>query len=148
MIIFEGKLSGQALKKCNMKLQKEIILTFSIIGVIIILIWFLIFGLDETILTPVIAWVCIFAISLIVYKKINVKSFKITIDSDEGTVIYQDKNDELFSMIKDIDTVYDYGDYYHIFEAGDMFLCQKKLLVQGSIEEFEKIFDGKIICKH
>lgn len=46
--------------------------------------------------------------------------------------------------------VIDYGDcYYLVFSlVGDpsgSWVCEKDLLVQGTIEEFERIFAGKIV---
>ena len=58
------------------------------------------------------------------------------------------KEKELFVMIESIHNVYDFGEYYHLWEAGDMFLCQKNLLTKGSLEEIEKIFEGKITRKY
>ena len=53
--------------------------------------------------------------------------------------------------VRDVRKVIDYGDFYSIrvyqqFEHG-LFLCQKDLLTQGSIEKFEKIFENKIVRK-
>ena len=53
-----------------------------------------------------------------------------------------------------VKTILDYGDWYYIiFKFGDMsnsWICQKDLIVKGTNEEFEKIFEGKIkrINKH
>jgi len=48
--------------------------------------------------------------------------------------------------------VYDYGEFYFIsFYFGKIscyFICQKSLLTQGTIEDFEKLFDGKIVKKY
>lgn len=147
MVVFEGKLSGQALKNRNKKLRNETIIILSIISCIFVAIWYFIFGFSFSILIPIAVFAVVFAISLWGCNKSNTEFFRITVNNEEETVVYTDKKNEYFHMIKDVETVYDYGDYYHIFEAGDMFLCQKSLLVQGTIEEFEKIFDGKIIRK-
>ena len=52
-------------------------------------------------------------------------------------------------MITDVKEVLDYGEWYHIFfypeKRNGHFVCQKSLLSKGSIDEFEKIFEGKII---
>ncbi len=53
--------------------------------------------------------------------------------------------------IHEVRKVIDYGDFYSIrinqqLEHGH-FLCQKDLLTHGSIEEFEKIFENKIVRK-
>lgn len=50
-----------------------------------------------------------------------------------------------------IKKILDYGEiYYIIFKFGDItnaWLCQKDLLVQGTIEEFEQLFEGLIVRK-
>lgn len=47
--------------------------------------------------------------------------------------------------------VIDCGEWYYIiFKFGDIgnsWVCQKDLLIQGTIEDFEKLFEGKIIRK-
>lgn len=54
--------------------------------------------------------------------------------------------------INQIKKVYDFGEYYDIistnFIQNHVFVCQKSLLSKGSIEEFESIFDGKIVRKN
>ena len=51
--------------------------------------------------------------------------------------------------IEDVKEVVDFGEWYHIFFYPECknghFVCQKDLLTKGSIEEFEKIFEGKVI---
>lgn len=48
--------------------------------------------------------------------------------------------------IEDIIKVIDFGEWYQMYltDKNGRFVCQKSLLVSGSIEEFEKLFDGKI----
>ena len=54
--------------------------------------------------------------------------------------------------IKDVKKIIDYGEFYYIFFYFKMqnpyFICQKNLIIKGSIEEFEKIFEGKIERKY
>lgn len=51
--------------------------------------------------------------------------------------------------ITSVKKVVKFGDlYYIIFKFGDYnnsWICQKNLIVKGTIEEFEKMFEGKII---
>ena len=53
--------------------------------------------------------------------------------------------------INDVKKVIDFGDGYLIcfsrFEITNAWLCQKDLLVQGSIDDFERLFEGKIVRK-
>lgn len=54
-------------------------------------------------------------------------------------------------MIKDVKNVYDHGEFYDlVFPFGkisDKFICQKNLLTEGTLAEFEALFDGKIVRK-
>lgn len=55
--------------------------------------------------------------------------------------------------IKKIKKVIDYGDcYYMIFDffndPSATWVCQKDLMVKGSVEEFERLFMGKIVRKY
>jgi len=45
-------------------------------------------------------------------------------------------------------SVMDFGDYYYIkFGGTTAFIIQKDLLVEGTLEDFEKLFEGKIVRK-
>lgn len=54
-------------------------------------------------------------------------------------------------MIKDVKNVYDHGEFYDlVFPFGKIsgkFICQKNLLTEGTLAEFEALFDGKIVRK-
>lgn len=51
-------------------------------------------------------------------------------------------------LVSDVKLVKDFGEYYELcFPFGklsDKFVCQKSLLAKGTIQEFERLFDGKI----
>lgn len=50
--------------------------------------------------------------------------------------------------ISKVKKVIDYGEFYYLFvyrwDASYGIVCQKDLLIEGTIEEFEKLFEGKI----
>ena len=50
-------------------------------------------------------------------------------------------------MISDAKQLRDFGEFYEIVfpfgKVSDKFICQKNLLTQGTLEEFEKLFEGK-----
>lgn len=80
-------------------------------------------------------------------------STTITITICAGTVI---SNVSCFprSIVKSVEkvkAVIDVGEWYYIiFKFGDIgnsWVCQKDLLTKGTIDEFEKIFEGKIVRK-
>lgn len=53
--------------------------------------------------------------------------------------------------IEEVKEVRDYGEYYALvfpfWKLSEKFVCQKDLLTQGSLEEFEALFEGKIVKK-
>lgn len=53
--------------------------------------------------------------------------------------------------IEEVKEVRDYGEYYAlVFPMGKLsekFVCQKNLLTKGTLEEFEALFEGKIVKK-
>ena len=73
---------------------------------------------------------------------------RITFDFDEDTVFYSSEKVKDSYKISQIETILDYGNFYHlIFEPApdSYYVLQKNLIVQGTIEEFENIFEGKIV---
>lgn len=73
----------------------------------------------------------------------------IVIDDDIITCYGKDFSQE--RNIKDIKQIDDYDDYYRIWfnfpNQSQVFLCQKDLLIEGSIEEFEERFASLIVRK-
>ena len=60
---------------------------------------------------------------------------------------------EVYKLISDIKCVNDYGEFYELVfprSAGisDKFICQKNLLTKGTLEEFEALFEGKVVRKN
>ncbi len=74
----------------------------------------------------------------------------ITIEND--TIKMKSNTQEDVRDLDMVKSVKDYGEWYVFkfflsYKSG-YFICQKDLLVEGTIEEFEKLFEGKIIRKH
>ena len=148
MIVFEGKISGQCLKNYDKRYRKEYLTIISITSLIILFIVFLILGFNWIFLLC--AGICALTYIPLLFRFNHsfALPYKMTVDLDEGTVIFNSKKREDFMMINDIDEIYDFGEYYQIEDISYMFFCQKDLLVQGTLEEFEKAFEGKIIRKY
>jgi len=80
---------------------------------------------------------------------------RIVITNDGGITSYGE-NFELANSVADATIVVDYGEWYHISFTRNTkiglgngrFVCQKDLLTQGSIDQFEKLFEGKIVRKY
>ena len=66
--------------------------------------------------------------------------------SAEGIQRYEIKN------LEDVKKVVDMGDFYKIYfyfpHKSNLFICQKDLLVKGTIEEFEKLFSSVMVRKN
>ena len=66
---------------------------------------------------------------------------------------YKSKQVTVCRNISDVKAVRDYGDFYDVIsnfgKGSDFFVCQKSLLSCGNLEDFEKLFYGKIVrmCK-
>ena len=73
----------------------------------------------------------------------------IAIQDDCITVKYG--NNVLSYYVQDVKKVFDYDAFYYLsFPFGKKnckFICQKDLLSEGTLEEFESLFEGKIIKK-
>lgn len=70
---------------------------------------------------------------------------------DDNMVCITDKFTENRS-VELVKKVFDYGEFYFIsFYFGKIsgnFVCQKSLLTKGTLEEFENLFDDKIVRKY
>ena len=73
--------------------------------------------------------------------------YRIWFDFKEDTIFYKSKKNASSYGISDIEKIYDYGNFYHIkFKKvpDSYYVLQKDLIVQGTIEKFEKRFKNKI----
>ena len=161
MIEFYGSISGAAEKHM---LKKERVLGIKIgyitITLMLPLIIFIAYGLKISfnvemwyILVPY----CLFygiipLITLIPNTKKERERFnKLRVFTDDEYIVASWGSDsEEFKLIEDVKTVNDYGEFYQLIfplEKGisNRFICQKKLLTKGTLEEFEALFEGKVI---
>lgn len=75
---------------------------------------------------------------------------RVFIDLDERTIVcnYARTDNEIFKMIDDVVSVIDHGEWYSLSFSTIPLLqylnLQKDLLTEGTLEEFEALFEGKI----
>ncbi len=158
MIEFNGYLTGNAQKFfCNqiVKLQQKFMIFIYIPG-FFLLFWFsyLIWG---TIIEPSIVIFCfVLAALTLLLPKIQTKKEKEKITPQkvyiENEIIISQSNALIESRyIEDVKEVRDYGEFYYLtFPFGKYsyrFVCQKNLLSQGTLDDFESLFEGKIVRK-
>ena len=76
---------------------------------------------------------------------------KIYTDEDECINVVLGDGRKESCCISDVKCVYDYDDFYYlVFVFGKKnwkFVCQKSLITQGNLEEFESLFDVEIVKK-
>lgn len=155
MIEFNGYLTGNSQKFfCNqiVRLQQKFMISIYIPG-LILLFWFstLIWGSAIDFYTA--AFCITLAALTLLLPKIQTKKEKEKITPQKICI----KNDIIISrsnaateskFIEDVKEVRDYGEFYYlVFPFGKYsyrFVCQKDLLTQGTLEDFEALFNGKI----
>ena len=152
MIEFKGELTGEC-RKFFLRVQRKINLQFTAIVSILFLTAIILLGvfLNPIVLCGLIAIPLIFVLALFSPSKGEEKKItpkRIYIDTEEKTIVLECNAQERFHMINSVEKVLDYGDWYHFvfrFEDRDpYFICQKNLLAQGSLAEFEALFAGKL----
>lgn len=154
MIEFKGYLTGKSQKFfCNqiVKLQQKLIILTLIPGfVILTIVFYVVFDVIALYPEVIISEIILLALALLLPKiqtkkeKEKITPQKIFIDND---MIVSESNATVETrFIKDVKEVRDYGEfYYFVFKAYSYrFVCQKDLLTQGSIDEFETMFAEKI----
>ena len=165
MIEFNGKISGVA-EKHMWKKGKQLTLIIMILGLtaffpFIILLWqklesffgFSIWQLPVAyavvyIFLPLIAWI----LPISKKEKNDFTTCKVFTDEEYIVAILGNGNEE-YKLISKAKCLNDYGEFYEIvfpLSAGisKNFICQKNLLTKGTLEEFEALFEGKIVRKN
>lgn len=149
MVKFQGKLSG-ACKTYVLKREKKfaliggiatsIIFVIPVIVAIFVIHWIFVLGIPVLILTALLAGITP-----------NEKSYGLIMPStvliDCETIISKSDKFYLERSVSEVVKVLDMGEWYHIFfdDREGKFVCQKSLLIEGSLDEFESIFKDKII---
>lgn len=159
MFEFYGKLSDEVLKKSSKQQNKFISILFFIISLLSIGIgvFFLIFDVSIFLkLLPATLLFIIITIALFLCPpKSAIYKFprKIIFNFQENIIkqeIEQLNSKPYIRKLSDIKTIYNFKDYYFITfkkDISDNLVCQKDLLVLGSLQHFENLFEDKIINK-
>ena len=74
-----------------------------------------------------------------------------TVFIEDEYVVSESEKFSITRKIEEVKEVVDYGEWYHLhfrLPYNINFICQKDLIVQGTIEEFEELFKDKIIRKY
>ena len=148
MIEFNGDISGNS-RQFLFRLQSKYMVMATSITAVIFLIPTILAAIywDTLALLFIIPLAMMVAFSFIHYD--NCVPNRIFIDTEEETIVNFSKQGERFHMLSSVKYVKDYGEWYHFefyYSDRDMyFVCQKSLLIKGSIEEFENLFADKLM---
>jgi len=157
MIEFDGSIDSYA-EKYFWNYSRRIVAIIMLFPLLILFPIFLIISINtkkwNLLIAYVAFWLLVYLCLLIPKSKKEKAKWayrKIFIDGEYIVCKCLNENYEEFSLISDASELIDYGYFYHIKfppqKASDKFICQKNLLVKGTLEEFEALFEGKIIRK-
>ena len=155
MIVFDGYLTGNAYKY----FINKVITNESKVMIVLLLFTFpafLVFSIKTNTLIPGMSSLFILtALSPLfvkscytkkTQKRMNLK--KIVINVEDGDIKSISDKTIVCNYISKVKEVRDYGEYYDIvfplIHLTSVFVCQKNLISKGSLEEFERVFEGKI----
>ncbi len=160
MIIFSGKIENDIQSKVITKRGQFL----GILGIIVagvgfiscLIVWLIEKNLNsELIKILIFSSVCvlIYGIICIPTSRRRLKfvwDYYIKFENEIITVVSNHQNGVTQSYnISRVKKVVDYGRYYYLFlhrlDSSNGITCQKNLLIDGTIEEFEELFKGKII---
>lgn len=153
MIEFRGNVS----KQCQAYILKKLIKIWVFSGlftaiIVSILLLLLAFFWNKMaflfLMVPIAIAVVFCCVPQLVIK--NHRAPKIKIENDY--FIVESGEDSQIRNIEDLKEIIDMGDWYDIVfyfpNKSPYFVCQKDLIIKGSIEEFEELFANKIIRRN
>lgn len=162
IIEFFGTLSEQCQREVSKRGRRLAALEFTIVTILFGIVPTIVFALqgDEeyfyeffglTILLAIVTFVCWLPINVI-RKPPQGVSTDILIKIDDSYITRSGYLRVQKKPLKKVKKVIDAGDWYYVvFKFSGItgaFVCQKDLLTQGTLEDFEKLFEGKIVKKY
>lgn len=154
MIEFTGYLTGHSLKHFYKRHGRFIqaVFIFPILMILPIFVLIAVRTQRWLILTgPILAIIGVVVLMIFQPKIDKMKYVPKRIYAKDGILVYVSDKITQSIMLEEVKEVRDYGEFYSlIFRLGNYstyFICQKDLLTKGTIEEFEALFEGKVVRK-
>ncbi len=152
MIEFKGYISGAA-EKYFFALSRKIVIKIFLVSEVLVLLPIAFLGIKHGYWPALIFCAVGFVgIPLLTYipmtkkNKLGILPQRIYTDSESITCIAEKYVES--KLIGDEIALRDHGEFYELVypfgKASEKFICQKSLLTQGTLEEFEALFEGKI----
>lgn len=156
MIVFDGCLTDEAEKYFINKLLNNFTKILIIMLLFSIPIWAFLSSQVGAFIEVMIAIFVLILFSPLIFrlcvtKKERQKNTPKKVIIAEGVVTSISSKTTISKNVEEIKEVHDYDQFYYLVlpkrYVDSVFVCQKDLLVKGSLEEFEKLFEGRIIRK-
>lgn len=149
MIRFYGELSKENKKIFVIKIKILLFLCFLLPSFLMIIPFIILVFTNSLIyLLPILLFIFIPIVFLIIKNKYYEDMLPNEVIIKDNIIISIGVKFKYVKEILNISKVVDYGDCYKIFfkfpHKNQSFICQKDLIVEGSIKDFEKLFAGKI----
>lgn len=160
MIEFEGNIDQQE-QDFIVEAHRKLIHGYAAIACSIPVVGFGIFtAFNPNIFTIIVSIVLVcFYVGVLLFAKytknkegIAEKYFPKKVTIEDTYIAYETSENNMEFDISKIKQVVDYGDFYYVvFYTGMLFvigaMCQKNLLTKGTLEEFETLFEDKLVRK-
>ena len=151
MIEFKGELTGQC-KEYVLKTEKQINFIGGAIAAGVVTIFTVVlasfYDLVYLVAVPIV-WLFMMILAAIPPSKKsygNILPTQVIIDVEEG-LTSKGENFSLDNDLENVTKVIDFGEGYHICfsNRNNRFVCQKSLITQGTLEEFEELFKDVLV---
>lgn len=155
MIVFSGVVSDEIQAKTLKRRERHSFQLFAVCSIILIIIsgilWFLLnWDITEWIVLTGLLIVVILLLKLSCRQKVSFHwEYHIIIDETAIKVMSPLWSKPFYKPLNKIKKVLDEGDCYYIIysDINNCIICQKNLIIEGSLQDFEKLFENKISRK-
>ena len=151
MIVFTGDISG----KCKKDIILPLMRLFWVVGLLVTIPFLVIFIIavkeSQAYLLAVLGLILgVFCFSMMPVYEAKRGSYlpnKVTINTKLSTILVEGKKFRSEIWIRDVVVVWDRGEWYQIYspKSDGAFACQKSLISQGTLIDFEKLFKNKLV---
>lgn len=156
---FEGELSGECRDYALLKIKRDVLQTAIFLGAP----WVVMFSFVAIVAKEVALFFLILnlvpILGSLIFLVLESKPKRLEKSIPQSVFIEADKqfvemkNNTFFKgalrPVENVKEIRDYGEFYQLvfrfYGANNMFICQKSLLTAGTLEDFERLFDGKIV---
>ena len=152
MIVFSGEVFGKCKKEIIIRAVGTHFLASSLASIPFFVI-FIFATIKEdrifllAILGLIFAVLMLSMVPVLEFRKGTYTPNKVTIDTKLSVIVAKGKRFCEEIWIKDVVVIRDFGEWYHIYspKCDTVFACQKSLISQGTLMDFEKLFKNKLV---